>query len=948
MAILANNHRAGGARSSSDAGAAAPRRMLAVKLEDSEVSTESELSDKGMETCQVGESIASFPFELFDLPDLKNILSLETWNFYLSEEEREQLMAFMPPEIDQEAFATTLKELLSGTSNIFFGNPMAQLFESLKGGHCQPNVVQYSDGIKCLQRKEHYQLLRKYHNSMVSSFVEMQKLWEEYPDVEIEGRLEIWRKWKDTKVKPQLPKVAEKTFKAVQKAKMPETVKDALKSKAAEPVAEAVHGNTRMVAKGAVAKPGLAKAGRAASKGGVVKKSVPGKAENAASPVSDDPEAFGNDSGGGGGNTSSSLTSGEKKRKSNVERASVAKRTREDESMTSSEDSDKKASSVGKQRMQALVDVGVAKAEPGNEEAEQKKKTKKKVAAEKEVSESPPPSKVIKKLGVTFPFSIILFLSALRRALLTPAKDSGPNVDAALSKNASSGPSSPTDDNGSDDGAAKAGFFCVPFSEVVSRVQENPGDRKVLQAQEPLQDLAWGALKVLSSKIAPAGAKGWKPLTTYEKESKSWYWIGPQGSVDESGNMLADDWGVPSKILSKLEEAFATWYKHGEETRQQMVQLQLPPPPVASAAVDERERFRDMRAQKSLITIAPSSEDMRSYFRKEEILRYSVPDRAFAYTRSDGQKSVVAPLRRGGGKPNSKARDHSMLKPDRPPHVTILCLVRDAAARLPGGVGTRADVCALIRDSQFVVEDVSEAQVHQVVSGALDRLHYERDPCVRYDGERKLWLYLHTERSEEDFEDDGTSSTKRWKRQKKDAFEGGGVGVGELPPGCYENGSPGGMEQDGGGSGGGNGSGGGGFGIELRLPETTTSAIYSAGRTELVYSKSGSLSSPRVLNGSGSLAADPAMPSYMELLPPATRPIPAPWEAHAHASWNQQGVVQAGQQEQTPQEQAAWSQHGSSPPSSAAGVAQQDPTEFVDVEAMAAANRDADAMITGD
>jgi nuclear factor related to kappa-B-binding protein len=184
--------------------------------------------------------------------------------------------------------------------------------------------------------------------------------------------------------------------------------------------------------------------------------------------------------------------------------------------------------------------------------------------------------------------------------------------------------------------------------------------------------------------------------------------------------------------------------------------------------LDEKERFRDLRAQKSLNTISPSSEEGRAYFRREEVLRYSIPDRAFSYTAADGKKSIVALLRRCGGKPTSKARDHFMLKRDRPPHVTILCLVRDAAARLPGSIGTRADVCTLIRDSQYTVEDVSDAQVNQVVSGALDRLHYERDPCVQFDGERKLWVYLHRDREEEDFEDDGTSSTKKWKRQKKD------------------------------------------------------------------------------------------------------------------------------------------------------------------------------------
>lgn len=57
------------------------------------------------------------------------------------------------------------------------------------------------------------------------------------------------------------------------------------------------------------------------------------------------------------------------------------------------------------------------------------------------------------------------------------------------------------------------------------------------------------------------------------------------------------------------------------------------------------------------------------------------------------------------------------------------------------------------------------------MSGALDRLHYERDPCVQFDADRKLWVYLHRDREEEDFEDDGTSSTKKWKRPKKEAAE---------------------------------------------------------------------------------------------------------------------------------------------------------------------------------
>ncbi|CAK9170200.1 unnamed protein product [Ilex paraguariensis] len=316
----------------------------------------------------------------------------------------------------------------------------------------------------------------------------------------------------------------------------------------------------------------------------------------------------------------------------------------------------------------------------------------------------------------------------------------------------------------------------LTIQEIVNRVRSNPGDPCILETQEPLQDLVRGVLKILSSRTAPLGAKGWKVLAYYEKSTKSWSWIGPVTSNSSDHEAVEEvtspeAWGLPHKVLLKLVDAFANWFRSSQETLQQIGSLPAPPLTLMQCNLDEKERFRDLRAQKSLTTISPSSEELRAYFRKEEVLRYSIPDRAFSYTAIDGRKAIVAPLRRCGGKPTSKARDHFMLKRDRPPHVTVLCIVRDAAARLPGSIGTRADVCILIRDSQFIVEDVSDTQVNQVVSGALDRLHYERDPCVQFDGDRKLWVYLHRDREEEDFDDDGTSSTKKWKRPKKEAGE---------------------------------------------------------------------------------------------------------------------------------------------------------------------------------
>lgn len=381
-----------------------------------------------------------------------------------------------------------------------------------------------------------------------------------------------------------------------------------------------------------------------------------------------------------------------------------------------------------------------------------------------------------------FSFSIIHLLSAVRLAMITPLpedlevskprEEHNKNQEGSVNRVHSN---EKVDVNVSEH-AGQGNGPSLTVQEIVNRVRSNPGDPCILETQEPLQDLVRGVLKIFSSKTAPLGAKGWKALATYEKATKSWSWIGPVShslsdheTIEEVTSSEA--WGLPHKMLVKLVDSFANWLKSGQETLQQIGSLPAPPLALMQFNLDEKERFRDLRAQKSLNTISPSSEEVRSYFRKEEVLRYSIPDRAFSYTAADGRKSIVAPLRRCGGKPTSKARDHFMLKRDRPPHVTILCLVRDAAARLPGSIGTRADVCTLIRDSQYIVEDVSDAQVNQVVSGALDRLHYERDPCVQFDGERKLWVYLHREREEEDFEDDGTSSTKKWKRQKKDPAE---------------------------------------------------------------------------------------------------------------------------------------------------------------------------------
>ena len=56
----------------------------------------------------------------------------------------------------------------------------------------------------------------------------------------------------------------------------------------------------------------------------------------------------------------------------------------------------------------------------------------------------------------------------------------------------------------------------------------------------------------------------------------------------------------------------------------------------------------------------------------------------------------------GGSSPGSPADARTLL---------FLVSVRDAAARLPNGEGTRAEICELLKDSQFLAPDVTSTQV---------------------------------------------------------------------------------------------------------------------------------------------------------------------------------------------------------------------------------------------
>lgn len=153
-------------------------------------------------------------------------------------------------------------------------------------------------------------------------------------------------------------------------------------------------------------------------------------------------------------------------------------------------------------------------------------------------------------------------------------------------------------------------------------------------------------------------------------------------------------------------------------------------------------------------TVKESTVSEKEEYRRQEVRRYQNPNKAFTFNLHN-YKSVVGPVKNctfiKESTNTSKLKNRTTILKERPPHVTYLSLVRDSAARLPNGQGTRSDIVCLMKDSQYLREDLTDEQISGIVSGALDRLHYELDPAVLYDSSSKLWVYCHRNRSEEQF-----------------------------------------------------------------------------------------------------------------------------------------------------------------------------------------------------
>ncbi|XP_060566426.1 nuclear factor related to kappa-B-binding protein-like [Ruditapes philippinarum] len=264
----------------------------------------------------------------------------------------------------------------------------------------------------------------------------------------------------------------------------------------------------------------------------------------------------------------------------------------------------------------------------------------------------------------------------------------------------------------------------VKLEERVRDWQESPFSDECtwVSAQDDWVDLVSSALKFLAGETIGMNVDQFIPYLDYKERAQQWHWIGAGRDSDEN-------------LLKWCNH----WLKHKGEVSELIIDSSQGSPPPA--------RIRTGYVVKA------TSEEEKADFQRQEKLRFAEPHKAYTYE-MHGYQSVVGPVKGVFSKKNdtNRAREHALLISSRPAFITILTLVRDSVARLPNGEGNRAEICELLKDSQFLAPGITDAQINVVVSGALDRLHSEKDPCVKYDVNSKVWIYLHRNRTEEEFE----------------------------------------------------------------------------------------------------------------------------------------------------------------------------------------------------
>lgn len=113
------------------------------------------------------------PPELFQLKDLKEILSLEAWKECLSLSERRFLRQLLPEGLDHGSLVRTIFR----GDNFCFGNPLANWSSLLLKGQLHPDVIEQNELELKQAHDEHYQGVHDYHNKMLETLGGLKEEW---------------------------------------------------------------------------------------------------------------------------------------------------------------------------------------------------------------------------------------------------------------------------------------------------------------------------------------------------------------------------------------------------------------------------------------------------------------------------------------------------------------------------------------------------------------------------------------------------------------------------------------------------------------------------------------------------------------------------------------------------------------------------------------------------
>ncbi|XP_050380593.1 uncharacterized protein LOC126797884 isoform X2 [Argentina anserina] len=136
------------------------------------------------------------PHGIYELNNLEDVLTYEVWQTDLSENERSDLMQFLPRGSDSSDAQQIVKALLAG-DYFNFGNPFLKWGTSLCSGHFHPDVILRREQCLMAEKKVYYKELQKYHNGLIAYLLNLKETYTRCEDPEKDFLQKIWRSRKD-------------------------------------------------------------------------------------------------------------------------------------------------------------------------------------------------------------------------------------------------------------------------------------------------------------------------------------------------------------------------------------------------------------------------------------------------------------------------------------------------------------------------------------------------------------------------------------------------------------------------------------------------------------------------------------------------------------------------------------------------------------------------------